>query len=223
MSSSFGLILFDFDGTLVDSQNAITRCMGQAFDRAGIMAPGRDEVRRIVGLTLELAIERLLPGLPSADLVARVSADYREAFFTFRQDPTFEEPLFPGVRETLRVLQRPDVQLGVATGKNLRGLTHSLATHGLRDFFTTLQTPDHNPSKPHPAMVERALLETGCTASQTVVIGDTSFDMEMAVNAGVTAVGVAWGYHHRDELTAAGARVIVDSFAALPGALGQLC
>ncbi|MGO1121165.1 HAD-IA family hydrolase [Rhodovibrionaceae bacterium A322] len=222
MSSAFDLILFDFDGTLVDSQNAITRCMGRAFETVSLAPPSRDEVRRIVGLTLEIAIEKLLPGSPSPDMVAQVSDNYRKAFFAYRQEPNFEEPLFPGVRETLPVLNQPEVLLGVATGKNMRGLTHSLETHGLRDLFVTLQTPDHNPGKPHPGMVERAAAQTGCDISRTVVIGDTTFDMEMAVNAGATPVGVNWGYHHHEELTGAGARIIVEQFADLPEALASL-
>jgi phosphoglycolate phosphatase len=105
--------------------------------------------------------------------------------------------------------------LGVATGKSDRGLFHCLESHGLLDHFVTLQTADRHPSKPHPSMIEHAMAEAGADAAVTVMIGDTSFDMAMGVNAGVRALGVDWGYHTPEELMAAGAEMVVTDMEQL--------
>lgn len=221
MPHPFKLIVFDFDGTLVDSQLGITRCMAEGFAAVGLAAPEARAVRRVVGLSLELAIARLLP--PEAgEVVAPIAAAYRRAFLNWRSDPAFHEPLFEGVAETLEQLDSPKVLLGIATGKNLRGLSAALERHGLAGRFTTLQTPDHSPSKPHPGMLLRAMAETGCYPRETVLIGDTTFDMEMAQNAHSLSVGVSWGYHEAEELTAAGACAVLATIRDLPGRLVEL-
>jgi phosphoglycolate phosphatase len=147
-----------------------------------------------------------------------LAAAYREIVHDLRMgnaQGVAEEPLFPGIRELIEALEVPEVFLGVATGKNLRGLEHTLQVHGLRERFHTLQTADLCRSKPDPEMVLRAMAETGIEAAATVVIGDTSFDMEMARSAGATAIGVAWGYHETVELTRAGAHAIIRQPAEL--------
>jgi len=217
----FKLILFDFDGTLVDSQVNIHRCMARAFEAEGLEAPSRAAVRRVVGLSLELAIASLLAEAERHQVEA-LTAHYRKAFFSLRHAPDYQEALFPGAREALALLERPDVCLGIATGKNLRGLRAALDYHGLSERFMTLQTPDHSPSKPHPGMVLRALAEIGCEPRETVLIGDTSYDIEMAGNAGISSLGVSWGYHPPEELLAAGADGVLESFEALPLALAGL-
>ncbi len=128
-----------------------------------------------------------------------------------------EQPLFDGIADLLGGLRQAGWLLGIATGMSDRGLTHCLAAHGLTDHFVTLQTADRHPSKPHPAMLEAALAEAGAEPAQAVMIGDTAFDMQMARDAGVGALGVDWGYHEPDELRAAGARFV----AATPGGLGE--
>ncbi|SMF43154.1 phosphoglycolate phosphatase [Tistlia consotensis] len=220
-SHPYRLIVFDFDGTLVDSQAGIVHCMAAGFAAVGLPAPEAGAVRRVVGLSLELAIARLLPDA-AGDAVAPAAAAYREAFLAWRADPAFHEPLFEGVAETLERLDRPEVLLGIATGKNLRGLSASLERHGLRHRFTTLQTPDHSPSKPHPGMLQRAMNEVGCYPDETVLIGDTTFDIEMAQNAGTVSLGVSWGYHDPEELRAAGARGVLAEMAELPERLATL-
>ena len=180
-------------------------------------APLAGDVRRIVGLTLEIAIARLLPEADDAKHRA-LAAAYREIVHDLRMGSAqgiAEEPLFPGILELIEGLAVPEIFLGVATGKNLRGLEHTLAVHGLRDRFHTLQTADLCRSKPDPEMVLRAMTETGVEASATVVIGDTSFDIEMARSAGATAIGVAWGYHEVAELAKAGAHAIIHQPADL--------
>jgi phosphoglycolate phosphatase len=211
------LIVFDCDGTLVDSQHTIVAAMTAAWARHDLPAPVATDVRRIVGLSLEIAIARLLP--EADDLKHRaLAAAYREIVHELRLGTAqgiAEEPLFPGIRELIEALAAPEIFLGVATGKNLRGLEHTLSVHGLRDRFHTLQTADLCRSKPDPEMVLRAMAETGIEAGSTVVIGDTSFDMEMARSAGATAIGVAWGYHEVADLLDAGAHAVITQPAEL--------
>jgi phosphoglycolate phosphatase len=212
------LILFDLDGTLVDSRAGIVHCTRRAFEAHGLAVPDEASIARVVGLSLELALERLLPE-GAEHLVLEVTRAYRETALAMRTDPTYEEPLFPGIRAMLDGLRRPELHLGVATGKNLRGLRSALERHGLLGHFTTLQTPDTAPSKPHPGMVERAVAECGVESGRTIMVGDSTFDMEMAQNAGIPAVGVSWGYHTVRELRAAGAAVIIERAEELPDAL----
>jgi phosphoglycolate phosphatase len=198
------LALFDCDGTLVDSQHNICLCMEDAFGRAGLDAPGRHAIKRIVGLSLVEAVEALLPGKPRA-LVEQVAEDYKTAFQRLRGSGLVDEPLFEGIIEALDLLSTEGWELGVATGKSDRGLALCLARHGIRHMFATLQTADRHPSKPHPSMVRLAMKEAGASPSTTIMIGDTSYDMAMGVAAGARSLGVNWGYHEPLELRAAGA------------------
>jgi len=222
MDHGFRLILFDYDGTLVDSQRAILHAMAAGFAAADLPAPEATAVRRVVGLNLEIAVSRLCPDPRDGATVNRVADAYRAAFQALRARPDYHEPLFPGVREALAALDRPEVCLGIATGKARRGLLASLERHSLEHRFVTLQTADDGPGKPHPAMLQRAMAETGAAPAETVLIGDTSFDMEMAVNASVPGLGVSWGYHAPEELSASGAAAIIESFAELPLRLGTM-
>lgn len=206
---SLRLVVFDCDGTLVDSQQGIVAAAAAAFRAHGLEEPDPAAVRRVVGLNLEHAILELLPEADS-DLIWRLVEAYKQAFFILRSRPDHDEPLFPGISELLQVLDQPHFLLGVATGKHMRGLRATLERHGLGHRFVTLQTPDTCRGKPHPEMMERALAETGVERADAVMIGDTTFDMEMAYNAGVAGVGVAWGYHARAALVAAGARQVID-------------
>lgn len=198
------LALFDCDGTLVDSQHNICICMEDAFGQAGVVAPDRASIKRIVGLSLGEAVRALLPNAEAA-LVEQVAEDYKNAFHRLRGNGLIEEPLFDGVLDALEALLSENWVLGVATGKSDRGLALCLAHHGIKDRFVTLQTADRHPSKPHPSMVRLAMREAGATAATTVMIGDTSYDMAMGVAAGARSLGVEWGYHEPLELCAAGA------------------
>lgn len=216
------LVVFDVDGTLVDSQNAIVGALHHAFAAHALDVPERNRLLAIVGLSLPTAIERLIPDQP-AGLISSVSDAYKSGFAENRTARRHEEPLFPGAIETIRALAaRADVRLGLATGKSRRGVDMLLEREGLRDVFATIQTADNAPSKPHPAMLEQAMVATGIGPAATVMIGDTSFDMAMAVSAGAGAIGVAWGYHPVDELIAAGAHVVVDSFGQLRAEIDRL-
>jgi phosphoglycolate phosphatase len=215
------LALFDCDGTLVDSQHDIVAAMAAAWREHGLGDLDADAVRRVVGLSLVPAVARLLPEA-GADLHFAVAESYKTAFGRRRQGGLVEEPLFPGILDTLARLEAAGVLLGVATGKSMRGLRGVLEAHGLTDRFVTLQTADTGPGKPHPAMVLRALAQVGGDAASTVVIGDTTYDIQMARNARVASVGVAWGYHEVAELTAAGADRIVQHGKDVAGVVLEL-
>jgi phosphoglycolate phosphatase len=212
------LVVFDCDGTLVDSQHGIVACMAAAFAAEGHAAPAAAAVRRVIGLPLVECVARLGPALDAA-CHARIVDGYKEQFFILRQRGDHEEPLFPGALAALDAIAAHGAQLGIATGKGRRGLLAVLEQHGLAQRFVTLQTGDVGPGKPHPAMLERAMEETGCTSAETVMIGDTVFDMQMARNAGTRAIGVGWGYHDPAELRESGAHLLVESFAELAQAL----
>lgn len=215
--SRLRLVIFDVDGTLVDSQDHILAAMKAAFEAEDLPCPPRAAVLSIVGLSLPEAALHLAPDLPQARR-DRIVAAYKASFAPLRGEN--RAPLYPGARAALVALQaRPAVRLGIATGKSRRGLTHLLAAHDLEGFFITTQVADDHPSKPHPSMVERALSEAGVAARDAVVVGDTTFDMAMARAAGVAALGVAWGYHPAADLLQAGAREVLQGYEALLPAL----
>lgn len=211
------LAIFDCDGTLVDGQAGVVQAMEAAFASARLPAPPRHAIRRAVGLSLPQAIGLLAPDLPGETRGA-IDQAYRDAFRAARESGSLVEPLYDGIADLLAALSDDDWLLGVATGKSRRGLDHCLAVHDLSARFCTLQTADHHPSKPDPAMIESALAEAGADRAMTVMIGDTQYDMAMAINAGVRAIGVDWGYHTAEELRAAG----VDAVARDPAHLGEL-
>lgn len=211
---SVKLAVFDCDGTLIDGQASICDAMERAFADHGLPLPPRSQIRRAVGLSLPQAVRRLQPEAAAAEHDAIVDA-YKLAFRAAREAGELQQPLFPGMAQLLGSLHADGWQLGVATGMSTRGLTHCLATHGITRLFATLQTADDHPSKPHPAMLEAALLDAGADPGDAVMIGDTVFDMIMARDAGVRAIGVDWGYHPPQELLAAGAEGVVASPAEL--------
>lgn len=211
---SVKLAVFDCDGTLVDGQAAVCGAMTSAFEECGLTAPPSHDVRRIVGLSLPVAIRRLAPD-ETHETHDRVVTAYKQAFFNARAAGLVAEPLYDGIRELLDNLHAGGWQLGVATGKSDRGLNSCLTAHALLNLFVTLQTADRHPSKPHPSMLEAAMAEAGALPSETAMIGDTAFDIEMARAAGCRAIGVAWGYHAPEELIAAGAEGVAATAAEL--------
>ena len=216
------LVVFDCDGTLIDSQFIIYEAMAAAFDAMGVTPPDMAALRRVVGLNLEAAVTTLLPPDAERDLLPVGVAAFKRASREMRLRPDYLEPLFPGTLALIETLSAEGYLLGIATGKARRGLDVTLEQHGLTDLFTTLQTPDTNPGKPHPGMLQAAMAETGAEAHRTVMVGDTSFDMEMAAAARVAGIGVSWGYHASDELLVSGASKVIDHYDALPGLVAQL-
>jgi phosphoglycolate phosphatase len=222
MTEALKLVVFDVDGTLVDSQGDIVAAMGIAFANVGLEAPERAAILGIVGLSLDVAIPMLAPGV-DADTQREMVKGYKDAYVALRSEngAAASSPLYPHARKTLQALHRvPEVLLGVATGKSRRGLDKLMDAHDLHRFFVTQQVSDHHPSKPHPAMLEAALSETGVDPENAVMIGDTVFDMEMAQAAGVPFIGVNWGYHPAARLTAA--VHVLEDFRHLPDILGAI-
>ncbi len=216
------LIIFDVDGTLVDSQGDIVAAMAHAFARVPAPVPSRAAILGIVGLSLNEAMFRLAPDLHGKTRANMVDW-YKDAYMDLRRKTgaAHSSPLYPGARAALEALQAaPEYILGVATGKSRRGLDKLLEAHDLARFFCTMQVSDTHPSKPHPAMLHAALQETGMAPGDAVMIGDTSYDMDMAAAAGLTGIGVSWGYHPVTALTAADH--IIDDFDHLPACLNHI-
>ena len=221
MSSPLRLALFDCDGTLVDSHRTIQAAMIAAWQSEGLGVLDTDRLTALVGLSLEEIVETLLPGADSVQL-DRLRRAYLAAFVANRSNPDLWEPLFPGALDALDALEATGMVLGIATGKSRAGLQAVLDLHGLATRFTTIQTPDVAPGKPNPTMVLQAAAAVGVAPGDTVVIGDTVFDIQMARAAKSRSIGVAWGYHDTDALTDQGADVVVDDFADLPSAVTDL-
>ena len=216
------LAIFDVDGTLVDSQAMIAASLTAAFRAEGIAVPERSRMLSIVGLSLVDATAALTPG-EDHTTHERLAAAYKRAFWEHRSRGEHTETLFPGAEELLVKLRaRGDVALGIATGKSRRGVAHLIEKHGWDGWFATIQTSDDHPSKPHPSMIATALSETATAATKTIMIGDTSYDIEMARAAGVRAAGVSWGNHAAAELTKAGAHTISHDFNELERHLDSL-
>jgi phosphoglycolate phosphatase len=211
------LVLFDCDGTLIDSAAVIHASMEKTFVEAGFPVPELGRTKEIIGLTLDIALAQML-GREIDDQVRRMVDRYKHHSLTMRAAEDCHEPFYDGVWELLHELRQiDDVLLGVVTGKSRRGLDHLIAKHDLGPAIAASRTADECPSKPHPAMVLECCRETGMDPGQTIVIGDAVYDMQMAVNAGTTAVGVSWGYSRPDALVAAGAHHIVgDPFELMP-------
>lgn len=216
----FGVI-FDVDGTLVDSQGDILRAMTTAFAAAEQAAPTKDDVLSIVGLSLDVAMLKLVPHLSLSDRSALV-AGYKTAYNAHRVATNDQSSaLYPYVRTVLDQLQKDDrYLLGVATGKSRRGLNGLIEGHALQGLFLTQQVSDDHPSKPHPAMLQTAFDDLGLAPRDCVMIGDTTFDMDMAQAAGCHAIGVSWGYHAVDALQ--GADHLITDMRDLPDVLAQL-
>lgn len=216
------LVIFDCDGTLVDSQHMICAAMQRAYDAHEIACPPREAVLSIVGLSLREAFQVLGRGHDAFPFDGMIE-QYKQAFFDLRHSAEHQEPLYDGARHTiLSLASRSDCLLGVATGKSQRGVRAILTHHGLLSHFATIKTADDAPSKPHPGMILDAMREAGAEPSDTLMIGDTSYDMEMARTAGVTSIGVTWGYHKEAILRSSGADHVVRSYTELAASIDGL-
>lgn len=200
------LALFDCDGTLVDSGGLIHEVMARTFEAFDLERPPLSATKSIIGLTLDIAIARLLGREHVDDQALAMTAHYKSIFAGVRAEAGFQELLFPGIADMMQTLSSRDALLiGAVTGKSRRGLTHISETHGFDRIFFVSRTADDCPSKPHPAMVTECCFEAGIDAKDTVVIGDAIYDMQMAKAAGASAIGVAWGYASVPDLIEAGA------------------
>jgi phosphoglycolate phosphatase len=222
MSETLKLVVFDVDGTLVDSQDDIVASMSEAFANLGLKPPKRDAILGIVGLSLDEAVRQLAPNAREGQPGLLVEG-YKTAYMRNRSGKGSKDssPLYPNVRKVLNELHaRDEILLAVATGKSRRGLDKLLEGQDLTSLFVSQQVADDHPSKPNPSMLEAAVSESGVEKRFAVMVGDTSFDMEMARAAGLLAIGVSWGYHDRDRLS--DAHIIIDDIRHLPGLLDQI-
>ncbi len=213
------LAVFDVDGTLVDSQGDILASMTAAFDSVGLALPAKAQVLSIVGLSLPQAMARLVPDAEES-LRDQMVDTYKDSYADLRRS-VGHAPLYPGIAYMFERLGRYDnLLLGIATGKSRRGLTALLAGLDLPVQFVTTQVADDHPSKPHPSMLQAALRESGVEIEHAVMIGDTSFDMDMAKAAGFKSIGVSWGYHTEEAL--AQADILVHDAGAIEQNIEQL-
>lgn len=218
--TDLSLVVFDIDGTLVDSGALILEVFSRTFETLGQPPAEPQAVLSLLGLSLPVLMRQLLPGADEATIEKAITV-HKEGFVALRRERgPAAAPLFDGAKaEIERLAAIPEVLIGAATGMARRGLDHVLSVHAFERHFVTRQTADGHPSKPHPSMLETALAETGVEQGRAVMVGDTTYDMEMAANAGIAGIGVSWGHHAPGALLAAGARVVVDDFAALGRAL----
>ena len=220
-TSNSYLVIFDCDGTLIDSGHNIVTAMCEAWRSHDLEPPPATSIRRIVGLRLEDAVQKLIPLDCEVEVNHLVQA-YIHSFSRFRDDPEYTEPLYPGIRDCLNDLVSLGFSLGIATGKSRRGLLRTLERHSLSELFCVLKTADDGPGKPNPDILLDAIDEAHTIAEKTAMIGDTIYDMIMAKEAAATAIGVSWGYHETGELKEAGASIIVTDCSELQPALQSL-
>lgn len=210
MRKKFDLIVFDWDGTLADSANAIVFSIQGAARDLGVTEPSNEEARYVIGLGLSEAIEHLFPGLTSQNLTL-LSERYRHHYLA--QDKKIS--LYKGASEIIRALHAENFLLAVATGKSRAGLNRAFKSSGLGSFFHASRCADETFSKPHPAMLLELMSQLGVEANRTLMIGDTTHDLQMATNACVSGVGVTYGAHPKENLETLAPLTCVESVTKL--------
>ena len=216
---AYQLVIFDWDGTVMDSTGRIIACMHKAGADLCLPVLEDDAVREIIGLGLPEALRTLYPGIDDSAL-ARMRERYAVHFVAAEASPS---RLYPGARETLAALRRAGLRLAVATGKSRKGLDRVWASSGLGDSFDASRCADETHSKPHPAMVTELLTELGVAPERALVVGDTSFDLQMARDAGVDRVAVSYGAHPVDRLMNFHPLAVIDALPQLLPLLGVDC
>lgn len=214
------LVVFDCDGTLVDSLAGIARVMNMALSQVGLAENlSLSCIGGVVGLSMAEAMAALFPAAPAA-LRGQAIAVYKEHYKRLADGGELISPLFPGVRQTLDRLRAHGLQLAMATGKSMRGVERTIAEHQLAGYFRFLKSADCAPSKPDPAMVRQIVQESGFAPRAILMVGDTDFDMIMGRQAGVVTCAVTYGCHPRARLAAAQPDYWLDGMGDLPGLLG---
>lgn len=208
------LLIFDVDGTLIDSRRFILETARRVFADDPVPHPGDDAFLATIGLLPACMMERLFPERSDTDR-RRLTDRFVDAFATLRQEQPDAESPYDGVDGLLATLAENRFTLGLATGKKRVGVDHMFDRTGWGPMFATIQTAESGPGKPDPTLIHTALAETGHRSGDAVMIGDSVFDMEMARAAGVTAIGVGWGYNPPDALRRAGAHHLVGSVGDL--------
>jgi len=205
------MVVFDVDGTLLDSQSAIVDCLQKAFYQAGCQKPQISAVRSVIGLSLPEAVGRLAAD-DSPEVKENIAENYKKNFFHVRTKTHDFAALFDGAMNCIHQLDESDYLLSVATGMSRRGLDAFISRYNLSHKFISLACADDGPGKPNPHMLYKVLEASGVEPHDAVMLGDTSYDMEMARAAGCYAVGVTWGNHSESVLRQAGAHEIVQTF-----------
>ena len=211
-SKAYTLLIFDWDGTLIDSAARIVKCMQYAADTVGVPQPDGAAVRALIGLSLEVTIRRLYPELVPERCVQMVDQFRRWSL----SDELKVSPLFDGVEKVLRALNAQGYYLAVATGKSRRGLNKDLLAAGVLDLFPITRTADETFSKPHPLMLQEILTDYDLSAKDALMVGDTTYDLQLAANARMDALAVSYGAHDTDRLLAYGPCGLIDRFEQLP-------
>ena len=206
MTKRFELLVFDWDGTLMDSAAAIVASIQESCRDLGLPVPERERAAHVIGLGLKDALTYAVPELPVADY-GKLAERYRHHYLA--RDPEIE--LFPGVREMLADLKRQGYLLAVATGKSRVGLDRVLAATQLTQYFDSSRCADETHSKPHPAMLQELMQELAIEPEATLMIGDTAHDLQMALSAGVAALAVCYGAHPRDSLAGLNPLACIDT------------
>ena len=210
-TKKYELIIFDWDGTIIDSQAHIISCMRKGIADENLPVPSDQDITHIIGLSLSRAIETLLPEI-DAGLVQKISDNYRTHFFA---DASGESPLFDGAADIIRVLHAHGYYLAVATGKGRRGLDEALLTTGLGPYFHITRCADETRSKPDPQMLSEILTDLDLTASDAVMVGDTSYDMDMAKNIKMDSIAVTYGMHDKSLLENSMPTYFIDNIEQL--------
>ena len=206
MPKRFEMIVFDWDGTLMDSAGAIIASIQASCSDLGLPVPERERAAHVIGLGLKDALSYAVPELPPADY-GKLAERYRHHYLA--RDPDIE--LFPGMREMLFALKEQGYVLAVATGKSRVGLNRVLEATQLKQCFDSSRCADETHSKPHPAMLQELMQELLVAPEATLMIGDTGHDLQMAVSAGVAALAVSYGAHPRESLTAFNPIACIDA------------
>jgi phosphoglycolate phosphatase len=212
---NYSVIVFDWDGTLIDSAGTIVACIQSAARGMGLDVPDRERASHVIGLGLQDSLRHAVPGLP-AERYLEFADHYRRHFLASQESMS----LFPGIRDLLAGMSRSH-RLAIATGKSRKGLDRSLDAEGLRRYFSASRCADETNPKPHPAMLLEIMGELGVGAQRTLMIGDTSHDLDMAKAAGVDALAVTYGAHPEQSLRACAPRDCVASVAELDEWLRQ--
>lgn len=210
MINKFDLIVFDWDGTLLDSASVIVSSIQGAARDVGLPQPSAKNARHVIGLGLSEALEYLFPGL-SSQQSGLLTDRYRNHYFVYEQKIS----LFEGVTEIIKTLHAEDFLLAVATGKSRAELNNALEASGLGVYFHASRCADETFSKPHPAMLLELMEQFGVEAGRTLMIGDTTHDLQMAINAKVTGLAVAYGAHPRESLSSLAPLACVNSITEL--------
>lgn len=210
MQKKFDLIVFDWDGTLADSANAIVFSIQSAARDVGVTEPSNEEARYVIGLGLSEALEYLFPYLTSQKALL-LSERYRHHYLA--QDKKIS--LYDGVSEIIKALYSENFLLAVATGKSRAGLNRAFISSGLGSFFHASRCADETFSKPHPAMLLELMSQFGVETNRTLMIGDTTHDLQMAINASVSGVGVTYGAHPKKNLETLAPLICVESVSKL--------